>query len=453
MSMFGKFSIRLLGFSGPVVVYFATPVVGANRFSVITITAALLMIYITLRMMILSSTEQLDIFMMCNYLFYYVSSGVAVIAMERQGIRLNLDWAFPLNNLFSSLLLSILSLWVIEYSYLKVMRSSKFENSNVNFAPTNKNLSVLSIISLFLSAIYFTLIPVRSLFDSRATAVASLNATFANDTGQASIGLLIALTKIAPLCICTFVILARKRRGEKYRILDYISVLPSLMAINPISSARYVFLILVITLGCSFFKIKSNFQSEMFVYVGVIVAILIFPNLDFARNENGSLSLLSISESFEQVANKDFDQISMGALTLQTVRSEIAPIGRQILGPLGFWIPRSVWNTKPYDTSILIARDTGLRNTNLSIPLWAEGWSSFRFIGVIGYPFLLGYFAARIKQQSKNSSGKLGMYFFLSGSVFILQRGPLLQATGIVVFGLLCFYLLSRYETSRIQAT
>jgi hypothetical protein len=105
--MFGKFSIRLLGFSGPVVVYFATPVVGANRFSVITITAALLMIYITLRMMILSSTEQLDIFMMCNYLFYYVSSGVAVIAMERQGIRLNLDWAFPLNNLFSSLLLSI----------------------------------------------------------------------------------------------------------------------------------------------------------------------------------------------------------------------------------------------------------------------------------------------------------------------------------------------------------
>ena len=107
MSMFGKFSIRLLGFSGPVVVYFATPVVGANRFSVITITAALLMIYITLRMMILSSTEQLDIFMMCNYLFYYVSSGVAVIAMERQGIRLNLDWAFPLNNLFSSLLLSI----------------------------------------------------------------------------------------------------------------------------------------------------------------------------------------------------------------------------------------------------------------------------------------------------------------------------------------------------------
>jgi hypothetical protein len=282
--------------------------------------------------------------------------------------------------------------------------------------------------------------------------VASLNATFANDIGQASIGLLIALTKIAPLCICSFVILSRKRRGEKYRLLDLISVLPSLIAINPISSARYVFLILVITLSCSFFKLKSNFQSELFVYIGVIVAIFIFPNLDFARNENGSFRLLSVSNSLEQVAKKDFDQIPMGALTLQSVRSEIAPIGRQILGPLGFWIPRSAWNTKPFDTSILVARDTGLRNTNLSIPLWAEGWSSFRFLGVIVYPFLLSYFAARIKQQSKNSSGKLGMYFFLSGSVFILQRGPLLQATGIVVFGLLCFYLLSRYETSRFQA-
>ena len=98
MRIFGKFSIRLLGFFGPVIVYFVTPVVGANGVSTITITAALLMIYITLRMIILSSKEQLDIFMMCNYLFYYVSSGVAVIAMERQGIRLNLDWAFPLNN-------------------------------------------------------------------------------------------------------------------------------------------------------------------------------------------------------------------------------------------------------------------------------------------------------------------------------------------------------------------
>lgn len=453
MKMFGKFSIRLLGFTGPVVVYLATPAVGANRLGVITITAALLMIYITVRMMILSSREQLDIFLMCNYLFYYVSSGVAVIAMERQGIRLNLDWAFPLNNLLSSLLLSISSLWVIEYSYLKVIRSAKFEISQDNFAPIKKNLSILSMISLILSAIYFTLISVGSLFDSRATAVASLNATFANDTGQASIGLLIALTKIAPLCICTFVILTRKKRGEKYRVLDIISVVPSLIAINPISSARYVFLILVITLGCSFLKIQSNFQSEVFVYVGVIAAIFIFPNLDFARNENGSLSLLSISESFEQVANKDFDQIPMGALTLQSVRTEIAPIGRQILGPLGFWIPRSIWNAKPFDTSIVIARDTGLRNTNLSIPLWAEGWSSFRFIGVIGYPFLLSFFAARIKQQSKNSAGKLGMYFFLSGSVFILQRGPLLQATGIVVFGLVCFYLLSRHETSRVQTT
>lgn len=438
--------IRLIGLTIPLIVCFIAPTVGSRNFSSVTICAVIVMYYITYRMASLAKQNRLDIFLVCNYLFFYVSSGISVIAMEFQGIRLKLDWAFPLNNIFTSLLCSFLSLIVIEIAYLKSCKSSIPNSTNKIDIISESYIFRISLISLSLSSVYFALIPISSIFNSRASTAAALNSTFANDSGQALMGLIIAFTKIAPLCLGTFVILARRNRKEHYRILDIVTLFSSLIAINPISSARYVFVILIITLGCSFITIKPNRQSELLVYIGVVLAVLVFPNLDFARYENARFNLLSITDSLKQVANKDYDQIPMGALTLETIRTEIAPIGKQFLGQIGFWVPRSYWPAKPTDTSILIARDAGLRNSNLSVPLWAEGWASFRHIGILFYPFLLGLLAGRVKRDSQYSLGKTGMYFFLSGSVFILQRGPLLQATGIVSFGLLCFYLLNKFE-------
>jgi hypothetical protein len=440
------FVTRIIGLTLPIIVCFVSPTSGSRIFSSTAICAVVIMYYITYRMAFLAKRNKLDIFLVSNYLFFYVSSGIAIVVMELQGIRLKIDWAFPLNNILTSLLCSFLSLLVIEVAYLKSFKRSVTDTAiKVNIL-SKSDISRIAIISLLLSSLYFALIPINSLFYSRASTMASLNSAFANDSGQALIGLLVAFTKIAPLCLGTFVILARRIRKERYTVLDIITICPSLIAINPISSARYVFIILVITLGCSFLTLKPNRQSEFIVYIGVILAVLVFPNLDFARYEKSRFTLISITESLRLVANKDYDQIPMGALTLQTIRTEIAPIGKQFLGEIGFWVPRSYWLTKPSDTSILIAKDTGLSNSNLSVPLWAEGWASFRHIGILFYPFLLGFSAGKLKRDSQYSSGKKGMYFFLSGSVFILQRGPLLQATGIVSFGLLCFFLLSRFE-------
>ena len=437
---------RLVGIFLPVTVYFVSPSIGPRHLSHIIITAIFFMYYISLRIAYLSKRNLLDIFLSINYLFFYVSSGIAVIAMELQQVRLKLDWAFPLTNMYTSLCFSIFSLLIIEFAYLKFLNVLPLKVTTLFKPVSNSAISKLSLISIGLSSIYFSLVPIRSILNSRASAFASLNSSFSNDSGQAAIGLLVAFTKIAPLCLGAYILLNRRARQQNFKLLDYLAIFPSIIAINPISSARYVFLILVVTLGCAVIRVKTDFHSEFYVYAGIILAILVFPNLDFARNESGAFKFLTFSESLNKVANKDFDQVPMGALALQTINSDIAPIGSQFIGELGFWIPRKYWESKPFDTSILIARKNGMSNTNLSMPLWAEGWSSFRYIGLILYPFLLGIFAARIRNASNLNLGSKGMYFFLTGSVFILQRGPLLQATGIVAFGILTFHILGRLE-------
>jgi hypothetical protein len=432
----------------PIAVYFVSPSSGPRHLTHIIITAILFMYYISLRILFLSKRNLLDVFLVVNYLFFYVSSGIAVVAMELQQVRLKLDWAFPLTNMFTSLLFSILSLIIIEFAYLRKLKSSPSKFFGATKSMSNSALLKISIVSIGLSAIYFSVVPLSSIINSRASASAALNSTFANDSGQAVVALLVAFTKIAPLCLGAYILLTRKVRQENLRFLDYLAIFPSLVAINPISSARYVFIMLLVTLGCVVVNLRPDFHSEFYFYTGIIVAILVFPNLDFSRNESGTFKLLTFSESFNKIANKDFDQVAMGALVLQTVDSDITPLGKQFMGEIGFWIPRKYWESKPPDTSILIASKNGMSNSNLSIPLWAEGWSSFRFMGLFLYPFLLGYFAARIKIASSLNLGSRGMYFFLSGSVFILQRGPLLQATGLVTFGIMSFYILSRFERS-----
>lgn len=436
---------RVSGLIFPFLVFLVAPSSGQRQLTPIIVLAVAFMFYISILIDINANRGTLDIFLVTNYLFFYLSSGVAVIAMELQDIKLKLDWAFPLENRILALICSILSLIIIDRVYSK--KNAEYLASQMPTSTLRIATSKISIISIILSSLYFSLIPISSLFNSRASTIESLNSSFSSDSGQAGIALIVALTKIAPLCLGTYVLLVRRSRNERPKLLDLITIIPTLIAINPISSARYIFILMIITLGCTLFKLPTNATTASFMYVGVIMAILIFPNLDYSRNEKGNFKLMNLSQSLNQVANKDFDQIAMGALTLQESSNEIMPIGRQFLGEIGFWIPRKYWDSKPTDTSIIVAKATGLPNSNVSIPLWAEGWSSFRYLGLFLYPWLLSSFASRIRIRGSYNLGKRAMYYFLSGSVFILQRGPLLQATGIVAFGLITFYLLSKYES------
>jgi len=178
---------------------------------------------------------------------------------------------------------------------------------------------------------------------------------------------------------------------------------------------------------------------------GTLAAILIFPFSDYFRYEDTGRRTIASSSIVETLSLKDYDQISMIANGIWWIDARGGhTMGRQVLGDVMFWYPRSSWPEKPVDTGVAIGRAMQLSQTNLSSPLWIESWVDF---GVVGTAFALsawGYFARRVDRAFIQwlrfaPKGAIGAASIgapvVAGYEFILLRGPLLQSMGrIAVF-------------------
>jgi hypothetical protein len=85
----------------------------------------------------------------------------------------------------------------------------------------------------------------------------------------------------------------------------------------------------------------------------------------------------------------------------------------------------------------VLAERRGYSFSNLSAPLWAEGYINFGIIGVVVLFFVFGVLVQRLDSQGA-AALRLGGALALPASilpfyVFILLRGSLLQATGSLV--------------------
>lgn len=54
--------------------------------------------------------------------------------------------------------------------------------------------------------------------------------------------------------------------------------------------------------------------------------------------------------------------------------------GRQLLGCFLFFIPRTIWKTKPIGSGALVAEIIGQEHTNISMPFIGEGLINFGFL-------------------------------------------------------------------------
>jgi hypothetical protein len=229
------------------------------------------------------------------------------------------------------------------------------------------------------------------------------------------------------------------RRPEYRRPSAYLwwGVLAGANAItnNPISNARYWFLAVAIALLFSF----PNFTKVRFrvaLITGVSAALLVFPYADYYRNDSTSRAPMARSSVTETLSLKDYDQVIMTANGIWWVGGHGHTLGRQMLGNALFWVPRSQWEDKPVDTGVLIGREMGGPNANLSSPLWIELWIDFGVPGVVTGFLALGIISRRydtlferLRDPGRRDTLTLDIALPLfAGYQFILLRGPLLQS-------------------------
>jgi hypothetical protein len=209
---------------------------------------------------------------------------------------------------------------------------------------------------------------------------------------------------------------------------------------NPISSARYLAGTAMLAVAAAFGLFATKLRFRLTACGFLVGMLLIFPLADaFRYSKSGELKATNPIQSLLTGDYDSFAQLTNGYLV--AAREGIIP-GRQLMGVLLFWVPRTWWVDKPLDTGPFIAHERGYSFTNLSAPLWIElflngGWVLL-VVGMFALGFALHRWDTKLNIQCVVHGLPNVMGCILPFYLMILLRGSLLQAASflfcIVVF-------------------
>lgn len=181
-----------------------------------------------------------------------------------------------------------------------------------------------------------------------------------------------------------------------------------------------------------FYFFPSMLKGNRLVCLLIFGFLFVFPFLDnFRRYSDGAEMVFSVDYEFLLGGHLDAFQnfariISVGFVSY----------GVQLLGVLLFFVPRSVWESKPVGTGYQLAENANYSFNNISATWYAEGWANFGFLGAMMFALAIGYLMAKLDKLfwhgRANEFAKMFYLFFL-GYMFFLLRGDLLSAFSYLV--------------------
>jgi hypothetical protein len=184
--------------------------------------------------------------------------------------------------------------------------------------------------------------------------------------------------------------------------------------------------------------------KNAFKVIFITSFIILFPLLNLFRAQaiNEVLgSNIKPPTILETITTADFDAYSMFVRTIAVVHEEGPTNGRQLLGNLLFFVPRSVWQNKPVGSGHEIAQRLGWSFTNLSCPLVGEAYINFGILGIPLFATALGYVTKKLDSLYYGSIVRFSsnvlvielLYPFYIGFLFFILRGDLLSSLSYTI--------------------
>lgn len=237
--------------------------------------------------------------------------------------------------------------------------------------------------------------------------------------------------------------------------LAWLNGIVLLLVVNPISSPRYVFGTVILSLLAVLGALDTARRFRTISLLAMSAFPILFPILDSFRVST-SAGIQKI-DPLGAMLSGDFDSFFQIINSVQYVQVEGSTHGRQFLGVLLFAVPRKLWPDKPVDTGILLANFKGYSFTNLSAPLWCELFVNGGWVVLILGMFIVGYFLRGLDtacQQSLLVIGQLPLLAcILPFYMLILLRGSLLQATANIFIVLLSVGFIRHWGHGAEKAT
>lgn len=251
------------------------------------------------------------------------------------------------------------------------------------------------------------------------------------------------------LFIAIFMWKTRKSVVPQYRtphlrtLLLYLIFINILIS-NPLNAPRLWSGAIILTALFISLKWRGSKSFLSWSTIACLGMLLLFAGLDprliFSRQLINS-GEITLSATFKEVGNSidnlpgdyNFDAFQMIFYTTKYTSKMGYSYGNQLLLPAFFWVPRSIWNTKPTGSPDIVAAHAGFASLNVSSPLWTEGYINFSIPGVFLFLFVFGWFA-RLGDNSLSSielrpifSTIISSYF--AANTLILLRGDLTSGT------------------------
>jgi hypothetical protein len=214
---------------------------------------------------------------------------------------------------------------------------------------------------------------------------------------------------------------------------------------------------------------NTNIKTTLILYFSLIVAM---PLLAVFTHVNSSFSEVLanpkiITDSFStEVLLSNFNTINFDAYinflaTIDYVSNEGFSFGKQLLSALLFFIPRSIWESKP-NTSGEFIGDYLIENynfwfNNISNPFVSEAYLNFGFLGIILFAIILAFFFSKMLLFLKSDDylkkvlaffAAIHMVYFLRGDFTNGFSQLILVAFGIYVIPKVISKLFKRVKIS-----
>lgn len=316
---------------------------------------------------------------------------------------------------------------IYKFSFNKNIKLNNFKNREIN--------NIELIIDIF-----FIFTTLCSIYIIQKTGFSNLFSRSTNNLNidSSSFGLIVSNTfRAVSVTYVAMNLLFIQKYNRLYKVFPFILGTILMLFVNfPTSTAR--FWMASVYLGILIIVVKKTRNPHIFKILLFIGVLLIFPAVNVFRNNTVEdvikygINLQSVSDAFLE---GDYDAYSMLVRSIIYVNRHGSTLGYQLLGNILFFIPRTVWPSKPIGSGAMIANVLGWKFTNVSCPYIGEGYINFGILGVVIFAIILGIITKLadssyryVKKNNKNITFIDIVYPFSIGFLFFILRGDLLSS-------------------------
>lgn len=389
-------------------------------------------------------------FSLNKFVWFYVFLfwGIAPLAQYAIGI-FNWDVRITEVSAIKSNLLVLLFLFVYRYTYKRILKKDVIDQKDYvtsRFQISDVGMGILLLLQLGIF-LFFTikskgLVFLRGETSELIFSNAQPIQLIIDQVGRAS------CTFIAFLFFWHF----RQAKTPKNTFFFVASLTIMILTNFPLALPRYMAGAFYVGL---LFIFKPIFQRRSLPIVLLIfVFLIVFPAVTVARYIT-SFSEMEVSISvLSAFTSGDFDNFSTLNMAVLYVEKNGLTWGSQLLGVLLFFVPRTMWPTKPVGSGHHMAMEKNMDFTNLSCPIVAEGYINFGFVGTILFAILIGVILSKLDSNFYHTK-RIGvihlMYPLLLGLIIFILRGDLMSSWAYTVSFIIAAFLIFNIAKPFIQ--